>query len=60
MKILGINTLELNTTSVWDYEDGICVTNDADGVPGELFSSYGEVRDVQSLPPRRAFDLRTS
>ena len=47
MDLLGIATLELNTTSVWDYEDGICVTNKTDGVPGEGFFAIGDV-DMQT------------
>ena len=47
LELLGIDTFELNTTSVWDYEDSICVTNKTDGVPGEGFFALGVV-DMQT------------
>ena len=47
LDVLGISSMELNTSSVWDFEDGICVTNDADGIPGEGFFALGVV-DMQT------------
>ena len=47
MELLGVATFELNTTSVWDFEDGICATNDTDGIPGEGFFAIGPV-DMQT------------
>ena len=47
MELLGVATFELNTSSVWDFEDGICATNDTDGIPGEGFFAIGVV-DMQT------------
>lgn len=47
LRFLGYQQFDLNTVSVWDHEDTICMPKDGDVIPGEGFFALGVV-DMQT------------